>query len=241
VEHQYRFFKTQASFRNEKKYAGMDYPAAEYRLLTLFRYWNMIHYFSPFKYALMQDWNQVLADMMPVFRQAPDVTGFHLVIMELVARVNDSHVWFATRYTWQGFGIYTVPFQFKIVDKKAIITGANNDSLMQLSGLRRGDVITGMEGKSIADVLQPRWTYIVASHQAARLRKAGSAFLPDNIFNGSFKTVAIAYERDDQVQEAIINRYLPGQLSQKNKNQRTPRPLLNEQTAYVDMRVVLRR
>lgn len=72
----------------------MDYPAAEYRLLTLFRYWNMINYFFPFKYALNQNWNQVLVDMIPLFREAPDVTSYHMAMMELVGRVNDSHALF---------------------------------------------------------------------------------------------------------------------------------------------------
>jgi len=41
-----------AVFRQDKSYSDMRYPDREYRLLGLFRFWNVIHYFYPYKHLL---------------------------------------------------------------------------------------------------------------------------------------------------------------------------------------------
>lgn len=52
-------------FTHEAAYSQFAYPDAGYRLLCLFRYWNMINYFYPYKYLIGEDWNKVLTDCIP--------------------------------------------------------------------------------------------------------------------------------------------------------------------------------
>src|SRR5262249_5892281 len=42
---------------HDKPYAQMTFPSAEYRLLALFRFWNIIHYFFPYHHLTDQDWD----------------------------------------------------------------------------------------------------------------------------------------------------------------------------------------
>ena len=39
-----------ANFSSENKYDSITFPTAEYRLLFLARFWNIINYFAPYKY-----------------------------------------------------------------------------------------------------------------------------------------------------------------------------------------------
>ena len=57
-------------FSHEDPYKDLLYPDTGYRLLALFRYWNIIQYFSPYKYIIGEDWNHVLDELIPKFINA---------------------------------------------------------------------------------------------------------------------------------------------------------------------------
>ena len=57
-----------ATFDNDSQFYewGVDqYPSEEYRLLALFRYWNIINYFYPYKYLMDQNWDSTLVEFIP--------------------------------------------------------------------------------------------------------------------------------------------------------------------------------
>ena len=70
-------------------------PDASYRLLALFRYWNIIHYFFPYKYATDGNWNEVLPDLIPVFQAATTEQAYQKALYQMVARIQDSHGFYA--------------------------------------------------------------------------------------------------------------------------------------------------
>lgn len=47
-------------FLNENAYKDMKYPDAGFRLLSLYRYWNMIQYFFPYRHLIEEDWKNIL-------------------------------------------------------------------------------------------------------------------------------------------------------------------------------------
>ena len=49
-------------FDGEKPYYDLSNPDYGYRLLTVFRFWNMVEYFFPSKYLTDKDWNDVLPE-----------------------------------------------------------------------------------------------------------------------------------------------------------------------------------
>ena len=57
-------------FKHEKPYANLKFPDAGYRLLSLFRYWNIIQYFFPYKNLIEENWNGVLKEFIPNFISA---------------------------------------------------------------------------------------------------------------------------------------------------------------------------
>ena len=53
---------------NEPAYKDFEFPKENYRLLGLFKYWNIIEYFYPYKYLTDQDWGFVLSEMIDKIR-----------------------------------------------------------------------------------------------------------------------------------------------------------------------------
>ncbi len=232
VNYLYPLFPGQAAFKNEKKYEGMEFPAEEYRLLGLFRYWNIINYFYPCKYTIDEDWNTVLADMLPKFRNAATPMEYHLAMLELIASIHDSHAWFNTKYTYRYFGLYRVPFRFKIIDNKAVVTGFYNDSLARLNDIRYGDVITHVEDKTVNEVLQPKLKYISASNYATQLRNASGV-----IFSGSTDSVRMTFERNGNIYTKSVKRYFPYLVANRNLQASKAQPWkwISKDIGYVNM------
>jgi len=112
-----------SSFDKEKPYDRMSFPSKEYRLLGIFRYWNIINYFYPYKYLIGENWNNVLDEMIPRFLDSKDTIDYHLAMLELTNKLNDSHAGLETPYTRKYLGNYYPSFKFKIIDNKVIVTG----------------------------------------------------------------------------------------------------------------------
>jgi carboxyl-terminal processing protease len=186
----------------EKPYKDSVFPTIELRLLGLSRYWNIINYFFPYKYRIGRDWDSVLVEMIPKFRDSEDTLSYHLAMLELTAKINDSHAGLATKYTNRYFGNKWAPFKFKIIDNKAIVTGYYDDSLCIKNDIRYGDVFLKVGGQPVGDIIEARSKYIGASNDAAKIRNCYYA-----IFNGQTDSVNATYERNGLIAGKTINRY----------------------------------
>lgn len=198
---------------NEKVYTDSVFPSIELRLLGLSRYWNIIHYFYPYKYKIGQDWNSVLVEMIPTFKDSRDTISYHLAMLELTAKINDTHAGFVTKYTNQYFGLKWAPFNFKIINNKAIVTGFANDSLCKSNDIQYGDVFLTVNNVAIGDIIAAKSKYIGASNEAAKLRNFSYA-----IFNGQTDSMLTTFERNGTVAEKVIYRYLPRQYGYTRMN-----------------------
>jgi carboxyl-terminal processing protease len=232
VSSKYPMFDTQVHFPNEKPYENLpDLPTEEYRLLTLFRHWNMVNYYFPYKYAIGQSWDAVLAQMLPAFQNAATPSAYHLAILELAASVNDGHAFFYSKYTGQHFGPYHVPFQVSLIDDKAVVTGFYNAEMAQAVGINLGDAITRINGKTIPEALEPHLKYLIGSNLAYKKSKAHVA-----LFNGYTPDLEVTLERDGLPETKKITRYYFARFGYRADSITVPAVrLLNPQTAYIDM------
>ncbi|RYD80275.1 MAG: peptidase S41 [Sphingobacteriales bacterium] len=189
-------------FENEKQYADSIYPSSEMRLLTLSRYWNIISYFFPYKYKTDQPWNSVLVEMIPKFKNAADTTSYHLAIKELTAKIDDSHAQFSTGNTNKYFGFKWVPFNFKIIDDKAVVIGFHNEALSKKDDVRIGDVFTKIDNLTISEILKKNSRFIGASNEAVKRR--GAYYI---LFNGDKDKLETEFERDGITTKKTLSRY----------------------------------
>ncbi|MBK8829187.1 MAG: hypothetical protein IPO26_21655 [Saprospiraceae bacterium] len=56
-----------------------------FRLLTLYRYWNIIQYYFPYKNLIEEDWKNVLEEFIPKFIAAK-MKEYTLVTLEIIGR-----------------------------------------------------------------------------------------------------------------------------------------------------------
>src|SRR5215469_3364203 len=79
------------SFDHEPRYAAVQFPDSGYQLLALFRWWNIVQYWTPGRDVAAQDWPGVLRTYIPKLALARDKNEYQLVLFELIATLNDTH------------------------------------------------------------------------------------------------------------------------------------------------------
>jgi len=192
-----------AKITNEPSYKNFEYPTTNYRLLSLFKYWNIIEYFFPYKYMTDQDWDEVLTEMLPKFQYAKDTTVYHLAMLETVAKIDDSHAYFRTPWTHQiNGGQFAIPFRVRLEDDHVLVTGYLNDSIGVSTGVLIGDRITHVDGKSYQESLKDSYKYIPASN-LQRKKSFGSYYL----LNGKDKSISLTFKRGDSSFTKNIERF----------------------------------
>jgi C-terminal processing protease CtpA/Prc len=180
-------------FKNEKPYYKMTYPDAGYRLLSLFRYWNMIQYFFPDKHLIGEDWNQVLPEFIPKFIGAKDTTQYVLVCLELIARIHDTHanVWGSNNVLENYRGKYRAPVQAKMIENKLVVTGYYIDTLGIRDKIKIGDVIAKINGENVLQLIQRNLFLTPASNYETQLRE-----LPEILLRGQTNQLKLEMDRD---------------------------------------------
>jgi Peptidase family S41 len=159
-------------FRNENAYSRMLYPDAGYRLLALFRYWNMIQYFYPYKHLIGEDWNQVLPQFIPKFLDARDSVQYVLTCLELIARIHDTHanVWGSNNILDNYLGKYHALIQAKIIMGELVVTGYYFDTLGIKDEIKIGDVIEKINGQIVEELINKNLYLTPASNYETQLR-----------------------------------------------------------------------
>jgi len=79
------------TFQHEKNYNFEVISYSKYRLLSLFRYWNVIYYFFPHKYLMDKSWDQTLSASIFPFIHASDKQSFEIALLKLASSLNDGH------------------------------------------------------------------------------------------------------------------------------------------------------
>jgi carboxyl-terminal processing protease len=121
---------------NEKSYNDFDWTNRPLRLLSLFRYWNTIEYFYPHKYQLDTNWDEVLSQMLPQFSSPISELDYHLAMLELVVKIDDSHGYFVNDLIFKHFGLKQIPADFRIMGDKAVITSIYDNSLARSNDIK---------------------------------------------------------------------------------------------------------
>ena len=184
-----------ADFKNENAYAKMVYPDTGYRLLSLFRYWNMIQYYFPYKNLIEEDWKFVMEEFIPKFVKAKDETAYALTTLELIARIHDTHanIWGGSTALYNFKGTKYAAAEIKFIEDKAVVTRFYDDKLGEESGLKVGDVIASVNQKPMEVFVKEKLYRTPASNYPTQLRDIARSVLRTND-----DALAIEYIRDGQ-------------------------------------------
>lgn len=130
----------------DKRYDDMAFPSAEYRLLALFRFWNIINYVYPYKDLIGRPWDDVLTEYIPQMEADTDTHAYGVTAARMIAEIHDSH----------GFAFipalfketrWALPVVLREVQGQTI--GAALPSPSAAPGLHVGDIITAVDGELV--------------------------------------------------------------------------------------------
>lgn len=144
--HRERVASVQVPIR-ERSYGLMLAPSTEYRLLSLFRFWNVIEYFYPYKDLLDKDWNTVLKEFIPIFEAAEGERAYAIAVAKLAARTQDSHAYVSgssieKHVTGSGYpGV-----RIRVIEDSLVVTAIYDTAAIK-AGVRIGDVVTKVDGE----------------------------------------------------------------------------------------------
>ena len=188
--------------RNEINYTDFDYPDQNHRLLSLFRYWNTVEYFFPYKYLTGQNWDSVLIEMIPKFKNANDALEYQLLMQETVVKLDDTHASFYSDKNFDFFGRKYIPAFINVIEDKVVVAGFYNDSLAKLNDIKKGDIIEEVDGKSALEIMSERKKYVNGSNNNTKAKNYDYF-----IFNGSTDSVKVKIRRDNLIFVKTIKRY----------------------------------
>ncbi|MDR2918957.1 MAG: peptidase S41 [Tannerella sp.] len=195
-------------FLKEPTYYSMSYSDDGIKLIAIFRYWNMIEYFFPYKLLADEDWDEVLEASIPEFIDAKDALNYKLACLKLIGKINDTH---ANIYNdvdlSKHWGANYPCVKISFIEDQAVVTkyAQNADQTLKI-----GDVIRKVNGKDVSEWIARNKDYFPASNTPTQLRNMGDLLLRTN--SGS---VRVEIERDGEIITKTVNCYpYPPEFSQ---------------------------
>lgn len=172
-------------FKNENPYSNMSFPDDGFRLLSLYRYWNMINYFFPYKHLMDENWNKKLKEYIPHFINAKNELEYELATVQIIGDIQDTHanLWGGADKIDEWKGVNYSPIHVRFIEKKLVVTDYYNDDLKNKVGLKIGDVITKINGNPIDKIVKEKSKYYPASNEPTRLRDISADLLRSNSDN----------------------------------------------------------
>jgi hypothetical protein len=213
-----------AKFIHEDTYNQMQYPDINYRLVSLFRYWNIIQYYYPYKHLIGQSWTAVLERFIPQFVKCANAEQYGLTTLSLIANIHDSHanIW-STHAAIENYrGRYYLPFHAKLIEDRLVVTAIPNTH-KNYSPVAVGDVVTKIDGQPIPSLVKKYLPITPGSNINSQLRDLPKYYLLRNqkeqvelrvMKNKAVKTVKVNNLKGDFTESKQPSYYkmLPGDI-----------------------------
>jgi C-terminal processing protease CtpA/Prc len=216
ITNRYKQYVLDYVLHTEPPFAEHKNPTAEMRLLSLFRYWNVINYFYPHKQLIPKDWKQVLTKYIPVFLHAADSTTYRIAVHQLTREIHDSHSFFANK-EWDKRTEYVAPFSLYYLSGKYVIGESKYDSLMKSMDLKLGDEITVIDGINVRQREHELLNLYNGTNTLSKYRNVATYLLA-----GADSSVKVVIKRGGKYIEKEIGRYTQGFLFQQRSKMNKP-------------------
>jgi len=193
--------------QKDNPHPSMPFPSEEYRLLALFRYWNVINYFFPYKHLIDKPWTSVLTEFIPRFVANTSELEYQMTIAEMITRMQDSH---GSARGLQALNDHLGAFApaVRLVSAGGALTVAETTGPEPApsGGVTRGDVIVAIDGRPVAERLAQ-----LSRYRALSTPQAAYAYLYPALLRGAKDTQVVVQARgiDGRVREVVLTRTVP--------------------------------
>jgi C-terminal processing protease CtpA/Prc len=201
-------------FRNEPGYADVKVPDGGFQLLTVFRFWNMVEYWFPYRDLIDENWDAMLRDSLVRVGTAQDRATFRREVAALVARADDGHA-----NAGYGLGIppegdCLVPAHMRYIEGQFVVKGLWEGAK---SDLRVGDVIVAIDGKPVQTIVDGARPYYGSSNENSRLNRIARV-----LTRGACGDAKITVARDTRIE--ISEKRVPVDWAKLGPDGRNDRP-----------------
>ena len=190
------------SFEHEPAYPTLRLPDAGYQLLALYRFWNIVEYWFPYRDVIGGSWDDELTTFIPRIAMAGDSDTYKREMMALIARVHDTHA-----NLWSSLdarppaGACQIPATLRFIENQAVVTGYTGTATAASPSLQPGDVVTAIDGVAVINLVRQWSPYYAASNEPTRLRD-----IARSMTRGACGAATLAISRDGQTQEVKADR-----------------------------------
>jgi len=216
--------------KNEPQQIDLIWKDENQRLLVLFRYWNYIEYFHPYKYKTDQDWNDVLKEMIPKFIAADSQLDFHLAMLEMTVKADDSNAGLVNKILDQWPYYNYLPVRFDMVEDQAVVVEVIDQEKARAANLQVGDVITMVNGQSVKDLHDSHTQYIWGSNEEVKERS-----IYHTLFMGMNESPRVTIRRGNSERTANLTLYHYSDISYGKSEPKEKWTTPNDSIGYVNM------
>ena len=198
----------------EEPFNQPSFPDEEHRLLALFRYWNVIEYFYPYKKINAANWSDVLPQFIPKFIATADSNDYRKTFLTLTAQLKDSHSFFSQTIWNRQHNRMAMPFDVTYIDGKYYIGSTSYDSVMRSLGFQIGDEIVGINNQIIAERVNDLRPLTTGTNELSFYRNiAFTLFRID-----TNRTMRVSIRRNGQLIEKTVRMFTGRELSAMKKD-----------------------
>jgi len=158
-------------FDHEPAYPGIKLPDAGFQILALYRFWNIIEYWYPYRDIVGENWDNVLTEFIPRIALAKTADSYQREFMAFIAKVHDTHanLWSSLQVR-PPVGDCQLPVVVRFVENSAVVSGYSQAVAGPATGLKIGDVILDIDGTPVSQLVESWSPYYAASNDPTRLR-----------------------------------------------------------------------
>lgn len=162
-------FSRNATFMHERAYQGNWYPDAGLRLLAVYRYWNIIRYYFPYRHLIGADWNNQLSELIVSLNKVEDTGSYIMACRKMVATIHDGHANISGENN-DAFiaGNRLPPIKTMFIGGQLVIVGYD-DTLDIGNKIEVGDIIEQIDNVPVAKLVQQMLPFVSGSNYSYEL------------------------------------------------------------------------
>ena len=163
-----------ARFENEPDYKATKRDGPEMRMLALARIWNTLRYWFPYRDIMDEDVESLLAPAIADVLGAKTREDHHRALARLTAESDDGHALIlAYRSSVMPKGDCVIPYGWRFAEDRLVIDTEAADGA---GGLQTGDVVSALDGQSIA-ALNARYSPFIGASNVPSLQSKLAYYL----------------------------------------------------------------
>jgi C-terminal processing protease CtpA/Prc len=155
---------------DEPLYPQVKFPDSGFQILAIYRFWNVIEYWFPYRDLIDEDRDAVLRDSLRKAAAAMDSVAFQREMLALVARADDGHANLWTAFpVREPVGACQLPVNLRHLEGKFVVKALPEGDAARV--FKAGDVLVSLDGVPVDEIAQRARRFYGASNERARMNQ----------------------------------------------------------------------